>query len=50
MPIYQSVRLGKDVFIPLPELVNLYGCSIGDGTRIGPFVEVQKNSSVGPTL
>lgn len=47
MPIHQSVRLGKDVFIPLPELVNLYGCSIGDCTRIGPFVEVQKNSSVG---
>ena len=48
MPIAESVKLAKDVSIPFPEHVNLYGCSIGDGTRIGPFVEVQKNSSVGP--
>lgn len=30
-----------------PELVNLYGCSIGDETRIGAFVEIQKNAIVG---
>lgn len=30
-----------------PDLVNLYGCTIGDGTRIGAFVEIQKNASVG---
>jgi acetyltransferase-like isoleucine patch superfamily enzyme len=47
MPIAPSVRLGKDVLIPQPDLVNLYGCAIGDGTRIGAFVEIQKNASVG---
>ena len=30
-----------------PELVNLYGCEVGDGTRIGAFVEIQKNATVG---
>lgn len=35
------------VLITHPDLVNLYGCRIGDGTRIGPFVEIQKNSVVG---
>jgi acetyltransferase-like isoleucine patch superfamily enzyme len=30
-----------------PDLVNLYGCEIGDGTKIGAFVEIQKNASVG---
>lgn len=29
------------------DLVNLYGCEIGDGTRIGAFVEIQKNASIG---
>lgn len=48
MPIATDVKLGKDVSIPFPEHVNLYGCSIGNGTRIWPFVELQKNSSVGP--
>ena len=33
--------------IPHPELVNLYGCSVGDESKIGSFVEIQKNSSVG---
>jgi UDP-2-acetamido-3-amino-2,3-dideoxy-glucuronate N-acetyltransferase len=47
MAIHENVRVGKDVFISLPEQVVLYGCSIGDGSRIGPFVEIQKNSSVG---
>jgi len=47
MPIADSVRLGKHVAISRPELVNLYGCSIGDGTKVGPFVEIQKNASVG---
>lgn len=42
-----SVRLGADVTIPFPELVNLYGCTIGDGAFIGPFVEVQRNATVG---
>jgi acetyltransferase-like isoleucine patch superfamily enzyme len=43
--IAPDVVLGKDVF--LNDFINLYGCSIGDGTRIGPFVEVQKNASIG---
>ena len=47
MPIADSVRLGKNVQIHHPSLVNLYGCSIGDDTRIGTFVEVQKNATVG---
>ena len=47
MPISQDARLGADVTIHHPGLVNLYGCSIGNGTRIGAFVEVQKNSSIG---
>lgn len=47
MAIRDDVKLGHDVLIPRPELVNLYGCSIGEGTRVGPFVEVQKNSAIG---
>jgi len=33
--------------IPHPELVNLYGCRVGDQTKIGTFVEIQKNAVVG---
>ena len=40
-----DVVLGKDVI--LNDFINLYGCRIGDGTRIGPFVEVQKNAFIG---
>jgi acetyltransferase-like isoleucine patch superfamily enzyme len=40
-----DVRLGKDV--TLARFVNLYGCAIGDQTRIGAFVEIQKNATVG---
>jgi len=47
MPIADSVVLGRDVVIHHPTLVNLYGCRIGDGTRIGTFVEIQKNAEVG---
>jgi UDP-2-acetamido-3-amino-2,3-dideoxy-glucuronate N-acetyltransferase len=46
MPINACV-IGDDVVIVSPELVNLYGCRIGSGTRIGPFVEIQKNSVIG---
>jgi UDP-2-acetamido-3-amino-2,3-dideoxy-glucuronate N-acetyltransferase len=45
--IADSVRLGKDVRIFQPDLVNLYGCAIGDGTKIGAFVEVQAGASIG---
>jgi UDP-2-acetamido-3-amino-2,3-dideoxy-glucuronate N-acetyltransferase len=47
MPISPDVTLGKDVRIFQPELVNLYGCSIADETKIGAFVEIQKNASIG---
>ena len=43
--IAPSVKLGKDV--KLSQFINLYGCEIGDGTKIGAFVEVQKNASIG---
>ena len=45
--IAPSAVLGQDVRIFQPDLVNLYGCVIGDGTRIGPFVEIQKGARVG---
>ena len=47
MPITDSVQLGHDVKIFHTSLVNLYGCKIGDGSRIGAFVEIQKNSFIG---
>jgi acetyltransferase-like isoleucine patch superfamily enzyme len=47
MPIAADVTLGPGVRIFQPELVNLYGCSIGDDTKIGAFVEIQKNATVG---
>jgi len=47
MPIAENVTLGHDVKIFQPELVNLYGCAIGSETKIGAFVEIQKNSTVG---
>ncbi len=43
--IAPDVTLGKKVSIA--PFVNLYGCSIGDETKIGPFVEVQKNAVIG---
>jgi len=47
MPISADVKLGQRVKIPRPDLVNLYGCSIGNDTRIGSFVEIQKRATVG---
>jgi acetyltransferase-like isoleucine patch superfamily enzyme len=46
--IASSVVLEKDVVIYQPDLVNLYGCRIGEGSRIGAFVEIQKNATIGP--
>src|SRR5438046_8938692 len=43
--IAPTVKLGKDV--KLSKLINLYGCEIGDETKIGAFVEIQKNARVG---
>jgi acetyltransferase-like isoleucine patch superfamily enzyme len=47
MPISHDVLLGSDVRIFQPDLVNLYGCSIGDRTKIGAFVEIQKGVKIG---
>jgi acetyltransferase-like isoleucine patch superfamily enzyme len=47
MPIADNVSLGSNVVIHHPQLVNLYGCVIGDETKIGAFVEIQKNAVVG---
>jgi UDP-2-acetamido-3-amino-2,3-dideoxy-glucuronate N-acetyltransferase len=45
--IADDVILGTGVTVFQPQLVNLYGCRIGDRTRIGPFVEIQKGAVVG---
>ncbi len=47
MPKADDVSLAPDVRIFHPDLENLYGCTIGHLTRIGAFVEIQKNASVG---
>lgn len=47
MPVSDNVRFGNNVKIAQPSLVNLYGCSIGDESKIGAFVEVQKNAAIG---
>jgi acetyltransferase-like isoleucine patch superfamily enzyme len=43
--IAPDVKLGKNV--KFSKFINLYGCSIGDNTKIGAFVEIQKNAHVG---
>ena len=45
--IEKDVKLGSNVKIYYKELVNLYGCEIGDNTKIGSFVEIQKGVVVG---
>ena len=47
MPIASDVIIGSGVRIFQPDLVNLYGCSIGADTKVGAFVEIQKNASIG---
>ena len=47
MPISDDVILGEGVTIFHPDLVNLYGCVVGDETKIGTFTEIQKNATVG---
>jgi UDP-2-acetamido-3-amino-2,3-dideoxy-glucuronate N-acetyltransferase len=46
MPI-KDATLGNNVRIINEDLVNLYGCAIGDSTMVGPFVEIQRNAKVG---
>lgn len=43
--VNEDVKLGKDV--RLAPFVNLYGCEVGEETKIGAFVEIQKNAKVG---
>src|SRR5580698_21770 len=45
LAISADVKLGKDV--KMSKFINLYGCEIGDYTKIGAFVEIQKNATVG---
>src|SRR5215813_205149 len=45
--IADDVQLAPGVIVFHPELVNLYGCSIGTGTKIGTFVEIQKGARIG---
>ena len=47
MPIASDVVLGQGVTIHHRVLVNLYGCRVGDGTKIGAFVEIQKGAAIG---
>jgi UDP-2-acetamido-3-amino-2,3-dideoxy-glucuronate N-acetyltransferase len=47
MAIDKNVQLGNEVRIHHPDLVNLYGCVIGDETRIGAFVEIQVGAKIG---
>src|SRR5207249_10058928 len=43
--ISRDVKLGRDV--KLSKFINLYGCEIGDETKVGAFVEIQKNATIG---
>ena len=47
MSIADDVQLGENVRIFHPNLVNLYGCTIGEGSTIGPFIEIQRGVVIG---
>lgn len=47
MPVSKNVVLAEGVRIFHPDLVNLYGCTIGTGSKIGTFVEIQKGAVIG---
>ena len=47
MPVAADVELGRGVILHQPELVNLYGCRIGDESSIGAFVEIQRGVIIG---
>jgi len=42
-----NCKLGKNVKIPHPDLINIYGCKIGSGTLIAPFVEITDGVVIG---
>ena len=45
--IAADVKLAPDAVIHQPDLVNLYGCTVGARTRIGAFVEIQRGAAIG---
>ena len=45
--IAEDVKLGDGVTIPQPQLVNLYGCTVGEHTKVGAFVEIQAGAVIG---
>lgn len=47
MPIANNVQMSPSARVFIPELVNMYGCVIGDNTTIGPFVEIQSDVVIG---
>jgi UDP-2-acetamido-3-amino-2,3-dideoxy-glucuronate N-acetyltransferase len=47
MPIADNVKCGAGVRVFKPDLVNIYGCTIGDDSTIGPFVEIQAGVTIG---
>jgi acetyltransferase-like isoleucine patch superfamily enzyme len=47
MPISANCEIAPSAVISHPELVNLYGCSINAGTKVGPFVEIQAGVRIG---
>ena len=47
MPVEKNVTLGEGVRIFKPDMVNIYGCTIGDESTVGPFVEIQAGVSIG---
>ena len=47
MPVAPNASLAASARVFHPDLVNIYGCSIGEQTQVGPFVEIQKNASIG---
>ncbi|MBE2223426.1 MAG: N-acetyltransferase [Anaerolineae bacterium] len=48
--IASDVQLGENVMIYQPDLVNLYGCEIGDGSKLGAFVEIRKTVKIGKNV
>jgi UDP-2-acetamido-3-amino-2,3-dideoxy-glucuronate N-acetyltransferase len=47
VPVDSSTQVGQGVRIYYPQLVNIYGAAIGEDTRVGPFVEIQRGAIIG---
>jgi UDP-2-acetamido-3-amino-2,3-dideoxy-glucuronate N-acetyltransferase len=47
MPVAENVKMNSGVKIFCPELVNIYGCELGERTQVGPFVEIQADVRIG---